>query len=260
MNGDRPSWSERLRSMRNDLSLNLSARLRFSRGVFTESACGRLQNLTPDQSRRIERLRDKYGIRFETLLAEQTSLNNYAYLEMMDRAWTYAGAPAPAGGTQSDVGCASFWYVASLQAFFRPLALTGYELDAFRRYGNGYMRQDFARGYAAAWPDTAFRGFDYLAVQEKVDRISCWFPLVSVHATLSWGLPLKLLNPERLFRRIAGNLAAGGSFFMVNHGTAEAEVAANLCRAAGLVRQWQWLEEDPLRPRPQPPALSYWRH
>jgi hypothetical protein len=258
--GPTPSWRERLRSMRNDLSLRISSRVRFSRGVFTESPCGRLQNLTADQARRIDLLRAKYSVRFETLLSQETSLNNYAYLELMDRAWARAQSDPPWGGEQSDVGCASFWYASAVHAFFRPDSLTGYEIDAFRRYLDGYSRQDFARGYAAAWPNTRFRGLDYLAVQEKVDRISCWFPFVSNHSILAWGLPLNLLNPETLFVHIAGNLKKGGFLFMVNHGPAEARTAADLCKAAGLVRQWQWLDSEPLRPRPEPPTLSYWRH
>jgi len=246
--------------MRNDFTLHISSRIRFSRGVFTESPCGRLQHLTADQAQRIDRLRTKYSVRFETLLSQETCLNNYAYLELMDRAWAHAQSEPPAGGEQSDVGCASFWYASAIHAFFRPDSLTGYEVDAFRRYANAYSRQDFARGYAAAWPNTGFQGLNYLAVQEKVDRISCWFPFVSNHSILAWGLPLNLLNPGMLFVRIADNLKTGGSLFMVNHGLAEAQIAADLCEAAGLVRQWQWVDSEPLRPRSEPPSLSYWRH
>jgi hypothetical protein len=68
------------------------------------------------------------------------------------------------------------------------------------------------------------------------------------------------LNPEALFVHIARNLKKGGFLFMVNHGPAEAQTAADLCEAAGLIQQWQWLDSKPLRPRPEPPTISYWRH
>ena len=258
--GEKPAWQQRLRSLRNDLSLRIAASLTISRGVFVEQGCGELQRLTSDQAWRIAGLREKYAVRFEVSLSRETSLNNYAYLELLDRAWAQTGASPAGGAIQSDVGCGSFWYAAALQAFFQPQALTGYEVDAFRRYANAHTRLDYGQGYAQTLPNTAFRCADYLAVQESVERISCWFPFVSAHAILAWGLPLKLLNPERLFSKIAGNLRSGGGFLMVNHGTAEAEIAAALCAAAGLTREWSWVEHMPLRPRPQPPAISYWRH
>jgi len=261
MNGiGAPGWAQRLRSLRNGLSLNIASRLRMSRGVFCETACNELRGITPDQAWRIARLHEKYPVRFEASLSHETSLNNYAYLELLDRAFAQSGDDPPMGGVHADVGCASFWYAASLHAFFRPKVLTGYEIDAFRRYANAHTRQDYARGYAAALPDTHFRCADYLAVQDKVDQISCWFPFVSTTTILAWGLPLKLLNPRSLFSCISGNIRSGGGIVLVNHGLLEAEIAAGLCAAAGLQRQWHWLERDPLRPRPQPPAISYWRH
>ena len=254
------AWLQRLRSFRNGLSFNIAARLPLSRGLYREAGCGELQGLTADQARRIARLREKYRVRFEASLSHATSLNNYAYLELLDRAFSQSGESRPVGGRHSDVGCASFWYAAALHAFFRPDALTGYEIDPYRRYANAHTREDYARGYAAGLPDTRFRGADYLAVQEKVDRISCWFPFVSAPTVLAWGLPLKLLKPKELFFRISGNVRTSGAFVMINHGMGEAEIAAALCAAAGLRRRWLWVEPDALLPRPLPPAISYWQH
>lgn len=42
-----------------------------------------------------------------------------------------------------------------------------------------------------------------------------------------------MFSPERLFARIARNLSVGGTLFMVNQGTDEADVAAGYCRQAG---------------------------
>ncbi len=254
------SWTQRLRSLRNRISLLVANRIRYSRGLHIEQPCGRIDGLSPAQQVRVTGLRRKYGFAFESLLSEETSLNNYAYLDFLDRAWVAAGGAPPAGLVMADVGCASFWYAAALQTFFRPRRLTGYELEAYRRYANGYTRQDYAQGYAGAWPATAFRAQDYLYETESAELITCWFPFVSPEPILAWGLSLNLLKPNELVRSMAGNLKPGGALLMVNHGSEEARSAAELCAAAGLTRQWQWMDSQPLRPRPQPPVASYWRH
>ena len=74
---------------------------------------------------------------------------------------------------------------------------------------------------------TSFVVVDYCEVDEQVDVITVWFPFVTPTPGLAWRLPLTVFSPERLFARIARNLAAGGTFFMVNQGTDEADVAAD---------------------------------
>jgi len=273
------SWSQRLRSARNALSLRLSERIRFSLGPRAEVPCLALPASPPARAARIRRLAARYGTAFESLLGATTSLNNYAYLDLLDRAFEAHACPPPHGLDLSDVGCANFWYASALQVFFRPRRLDGYEVEGYRRYLNGRTRWDDARGYAGAWPNTAFHLADYCQIAAPAQLITCWFPFVSAAPLLAWGLPLKLLKPQDLFRRIAANLAPsgssgghpppgeapaggwppGGMLFMVNHGESEAAAATELAQTVGLRRRWVWTESDPLLPRPRKLVASYWQ-
>lgn len=100
---------------------------------------------------------------------------------------------------------------------------------------------------------------DYCQVAAPTQLITCWFPFVSAAPLLAWGLPLKLLKPMDLFRRMATNLKPAGTLFMVNHGESEARLAAELAEAVGLRRRWLWVESDALLPRPRKPVATYWQ-
>jgi SAM-dependent methyltransferase len=165
-----------------------------------------------------------------------------------------------AGGVLCDIGCASFWYAATLQNFFRPDRLVGVEVEGHRLFRDGRTRIDYAKGYLALLPNAQFVVADYLGFAEPADVITSWFPFLTPAAILAWRLPLSLLAPDRLFERIQRNLRPGGLFFMVNHGLQEAELAASLCTAAGLESAARWAEPGVLsRHRMTPPILSWWR-
>jgi hypothetical protein len=192
--------------------------------------------LTLEQAQRIAALRSRYQVQFESQMNAATSVNNYEYLDMLDRAWASSGTPRPAGGVLCDVGCASFWYAAALHAFFRPRRLIGVEVEGHRLFRDGRARIDYAVGYVAQVPT----------------------------AILAWRLPLALLQPQRLFRQIHHNLGPNGLFVMVNHGPAEAALAVDLCNAVGLELVWRWMQRDDHAPawperRASPPVISCWR-
>ena len=144
----------------------------------------------------------------------QTSLNNYEYLDILDHAWSASGAPGrptPArDGLLCDVGCASFWYAAALEAFFRPRAMVGVDVEGYRLFKDGRTRSDYAAGYVGQRPNARFVVADYLGYAEPADVITAWFPFLTPRAILAWRLPLSLLRPERLFRQIHHNLRPGG--------------------------------------------------
>jgi SAM-dependent methyltransferase len=165
------------------------------------------------------------------------------------------------GGTLCDVGCASFWYAASLQTFFRPDRMVGVDVEGHRLFRDGRTRIDYASGYLARMPDARFVVADYCGFREPADLITAWFPFVTPAAILAWRLPLSLLAPERLFASIQRNLKPGGLFVMINHGLQEATLAEQLCVAAGMHAVSQHGEAGLFGSRRhRPPLLSCWRH
>jgi len=240
------------------MEFRLSRGIRWSRGSFEEKPVGELCIANPEQSARIAVLRDRYQVRFELQMSEATSRNNYEYLDILDRSWM--GAVLPTGGVLCDVGCASFWYAATLQCFFRPLRIIGVEIEGHRLLRDGRSRIDYAGGYLKGLPQAQFVVADYLSYEAPADLITAWFPFLLPEALLAWRLPLRLLAPDRLFRHIEHNLAPDGVLFMANHGLEEWQAAQSLCTAAGLQCLSYSAEIGPLSAhRLRPPVASWWR-
>jgi SAM-dependent methyltransferase len=240
--------------------LTVSERVRWSRGAFCETPAGDLPPLPQAQAQRIAALKRHYEVRFESLLGAASSLNNYEYLDILDRAWSGAGLAPPAAARVCDVGCASFWYAPAMSAFFRPADLVGFEVEGHRLFRDGRSRIDYAHGYVGALANARFVVADYASVEATHDVITAWFPFLTATAILAWRLPLSLLRPARLFARIRANLAPGGLFFMVNHGAQEASLAAQLCAATGLIQSWRAPLLSVLgQQRLEPPVASLWR-
>ncbi len=253
------SLLQRLRSLRHRFWYGVSRRVRWSRGEFREAPARELPPLPIDQGQRIAALRSRYRVQFELQVSAATSVNNYEYLDILDRAWEHSGSARPAGGVLCDVGCASFWYAAALHAFFRPRRLIGVEVEGYRLFKDGRTRIDYAAGYTGQLSDASFVVADYLAYTEPADIITAWFPFVTPAAILAWRLPLLLLQPERLIHRIHHNLSPGGQFVMINHGPEEAALAAGWCTAAGFVLAWRHEESGILSGyRAQAPLVSCW--
>src|ERR1700722_1087027 len=253
------SLLQRLRSLRHSFWYGISERIRWSRGAYEETPARELCTLEHEQGERIAALGNRYQMQFEQRMSAATSIKNYEYLDILDRGWAGTGMGRRAGGVLCDIGCASFWYAATLQGFFRPDRLVGVEVEGHRLFRDGRARIDYAKGYLAQLPNAQFVVADYLGFTEPADVITSWFPFLTPAAILAWRLPLSLLAPDRLFQRIQHNLRPGGLFFMVNHGLREAELAANLCNAAGLELAARWTEAGVLsRHRMTPPILSWW--
>jgi SAM-dependent methyltransferase len=253
------SWLQRLKSLRHAFWYGVSERIRWSRGAFEETPAGELCTVDREQGARIAALRDRYQVQYERRMSAATSFNNYEYLDILDRGWSESQVPRSSGGVLCDIGCASFWYAATLQAFFHPDRMVGVEVEGHRLFRDGRARIDYAAGYLRCVPDAHFVVADYRAYHEPADLITAWFPFLTPAALLAWRLPLRLLAPELLLRQIHRNLRPQGVFFMVNHGPQEAALAERLCTAAGLMFMARAATPGVLsKHRSMPPALSWW--
>jgi hypothetical protein len=141
------SLLQRLSSLRHGFCFGLSERIHWSRGAIEETAAGELCSGDLEQGERIAALRERYQVHFERRMNAATSANNYEYLDLLDRSWSESGLRRPAGGVLCDIGCANFWYAATLEAFFRPARLVGVEVEGYRLLRDGYSRIDYASGF-----------------------------------------------------------------------------------------------------------------
>lgn len=252
--------TDRLRSGYHRVWYEASQALRWSRGTYREAPLGTHRNLTPSQHERIEKLEAIYKAQFELRYPPETSLLNYGYLDLLDRARQALNWTPPQNQRTCDVGSANFAYAAALQVFFHPSQLIGTEVDGHRLYCNGRSRIDYAQGHIQDLSHTDYVVTDYRQYNKPAEIITAWYPFVTPKPLLAWRLPLSLFDPATLFATIANNLVIGGTFVMINHNTTEATVARDIAEATGLVCRGQYVHNTSLRPRTQPAVLTLWHH
>ncbi len=252
--------TDRLRSGYHRFWYEASQALRWSRDTYRETSLGNRLNLTPTQHVRIEELTSIYATQFELRCPPETSLINYGYLDLLDRACHTLNWHISENQDMCDVGSANFAYAAALQSFFHPAHLVGIEVEGHRLYCNGRSRTDYARGHIQDLPNTHYVVSDYRQYKRAAHIITAWFPFVTPQPLLAWRLPLSLFDPTAMFAQIANNLIIGGTFVMINHNPAEALVARDIVEATGLVCRGQYVHLSPLRPRTQPAVLTLWQH
>lgn len=253
------SIGDRVRSLHYRVRYELNRTIRWSRGLVREIPAENLPDLSPIQRRRVISLIARYHVRFEHRYQKDTAVQNYAYLDVLDRARAELNWTIPQGKTVYDLGSATFSYAPSLHVFFRPQRLVGVEIDAYRRYQHWRSCLDLARGYVKDLPHTDYVVEDYRTLRFAADVILAWYPFVTPKRLLAWRLPLALFEPMKLFEQVARNLAAEGTFVMVNGSVEEMQVARQEAMQAGLRCLGQHVHQQPFKTRSQPPVLTLWR-
>jgi len=102
-----------------------------------------------------------------------------------------------------DVGTKNFSLAPVIDQLFElkksEVEIHGIELDAYRRLKDGYTRSDYARYFAKKARTAFFHPLNFLDFQLESDLIFLLNPFVSKEPLLAWGLPLKFLQPEKIF-------------------------------------------------------------
>jgi SAM-dependent methyltransferase len=236
-----------LRAPANELTFALRSRLRWSRGRVTlanEDKGELFAFLSPAERAAAER-RVQHWRRWPELqrLAGHSSrttwLDALARLDGLERLVAAHELPVGDDGAVRalDVGCGDFRYATALAAFFarhglrngqapRRVVLRGVELDGHGVYRDGHARADHAAAHAelasAGSSEVHFHVADFARRQwPEQDVVTMFFPFLSAHACLQWGVPLSRLRPRRLVARAVAAVRPGGWLLVVDQTPAE---------------------------------------
>ena len=167
-----------------------------------------------------------------------------------------------------DVGCRNWSYAPALERFFEKNALLiGVEVDGSRRYLNLYRRRDFAEAHAdrlrSKGRTAQFIAKDFRQVQVRAQTeiktqadlspklLFCFFyPFVSEHPCLKWGLPSGFSNFSELLVRaseITNESQAHGKILSLHQGEWELDLALAAFQKVGLTVQTKKIASEEWR-------------
>jgi hypothetical protein len=129
------------------------------------------------------------------------------------------------------------------------VSLRGVEVDGYGIYPDFRSRKDYADAYAAQTgnPEVTYEVGDILdASASGLDLVTLFYPFVTRHHLLLWGLPLRLFRPARLAAKAAALLRAEGWLLVFTHTLKEHEAFLALGQGTGelqLVKQGRALSD-----------------
>lgn len=137
-----------------------------------------------------------------------------------------------------DVGAKNFSLAPVIDELFRErscdVELHGIEVDAYRRLRDGYTRADYGRYFARKARNAIYQPTDFLQFKQNCDFIFLLNPFVSKEPLLAWGLPLKFLQPEKLFKHASDLLRPTRGALVLSHPSREEfETGCRLAKQAG---------------------------
>ena len=194
-----------------------------------------------DVTSRVALFRQKYHL---DLLYKESSKANYRinlyYVEMLEKALDISGCSLPDAINVADIGASHWFYVRALYAVMRwwrqpvgrTVRLSGYEVDAYRVYGDLYSRYDYAEAYIGGlegvhYIDTAFK-----RQVDIFDVIVVLFPFILKEDHLKWGLPGHHYQPQKLLDDAWKSLNPGGLLVIANQGEREKAAQEKLLQMA----------------------------
>ncbi len=206
--------------------------------------------LPAEDARRAERcelaLRERY--RLEALYAHSTRLDYRDNLVVLEALEALVGGRriVPTGDVSVrvvDVGSKNFSYAFALERYFRRAtggtrapSVLGVELDGHVVYRDLRSRRDYAEAYAAQTenPDVRYLVADFCELEAEPFHVTTlFFPFVTRHALVRWGLPPRFFAPDRLLRR-AAELTPRGHLIVFSQTEDERDELVRLAEGIGL--------------------------
>lgn len=208
-------------------------------------------------------MRDRYAL--ADLRARSSAANyrkNLYLIDILERAAEGLDLPPrEADSLQvADVGSQDFHYAFGLERWLsrgnrphgappRGVELEGVEVDGHGIYPDFRSRRDYARAYAAQTSNSnvTYRVADFArAPGGPYDLITWFYPFVTAHHLLLWGLPLTLYRPEALVESAFAALRPGGRMVVAAHTEKEHLLFLERARAAGFRLEREGPARSPL--------------
>ena len=244
-----PGLPEALHSARNRVFWELRSRLKWGRAGYRESGAEEIpggdEALTP----------------YKPYLSAPTYRKNEWTLALLRRFLAPHLRSGPAPLEILEPGCQDFARLPAFRAFFRNrVKITGLELDPYPVLHDFHSRADKAKYYLSREPSAdRYLAADFFRWQEPADLIACFYPFVSAHPALAWGLPARFGNPKPWVNGFARNLRPGGLLLVVHQGEwEEADFdAARVLQPLRLLERGTFATKD--YPLPHPACVSVYR-
>jgi len=239
---------ETLHSARNRVFFAIRSQMKWSRGGYRESG-----------GEAAERGDEALSFYRPYLSAETYRKNEYT-LALLRRflAPHLRGASSPREILEP--GCQDFARLPALRAFFRNrVRITGLELDPYPVLHDFHSRADKAKYYLSCEPSAdRYLADDFFRWCEPADLVLCFYPFVSAHPALAWGLPKRFGNPAPWATSFARNLRPDGLLLLVHQGEWEEEDFDRV-RPAELRLLERATFETAAYPLPHPACVSVYR-
>jgi SAM-dependent methyltransferase len=187
-------------------------------------------------------LRERYGLgELRRLSSRLDYRDNLWLLDNLERLLADVELPQPIETVERlrvlDIGAKNWNYVFALQRFFGDASLMGVEVDGHGIYPDLRSRADHAEAYVSQTgnPRVHYQVTDFLDLTDRhFDVVTLFYPFLTRHALLAWGLPLGHFKPRRILARALDVLRPGGLLVVFNQSNHERSLLHGMLRGLGV--------------------------
>lgn len=252
---------ETLHSKRNRLFFRMRNSLAFRRKGYQET--GDQNPILSDLELVMEQ---KFGFaHLRPFLKSAVYKKNLATLWILDQ--MQVSSHLPVGNLRIlEPGCQDFSRLQAIRAYFkrwgRVAKISGLEIDPYPILSNLHSRSDIAHYYLSlpgGNPSDSFGAGDFFQHLDPCQAIFAFYPFVSEHPALAWGLPAEVGNAHAWARSIAANLTDDGIALVVHQGKWEEEEFDAVRANVSLTLVDRKEVNCPFYPLPHPACASLYR-